>query len=205
MKPVKNRRRPAGFTLVETLVAVSIIAGVLLLVGLMGRDIFAFRSGLTAALSTQGDARRILRPFADEFRAAAYSASGAFPIAETSTSSLTFYADIDHDGAAERVRYFYEAGEIKKSVAEPAGSPAVYGAAATTTLLRGVIASSTIFWYYGAEYDGATASAALAFPVSPVEARAARIWLTVDLDPVRPPGPADLTTVSTVRNLRGGQ
>ncbi len=193
----------SGFTLVETLVALGIISGALLLVGLMGRDVFAFRSGLSDALSTQSDARRVLRPFSDEVRAAAYSEAGSYPIAETATSSFAFFSDVDRDGVAERVRYFLDGGALKRSVAEPSGSPAVYGAAATTTLISGVLASTTVFWYYGAGYDGATSSPALAFPVSPSEARAVRVWLRVDGDPARAPGPADLTTVSTVRNLRG--
>ncbi len=200
---MKNRLPRAGFTLVETLVTLGIISGVLLLVGLMGRDVFAFRSGLSDALSTQSDARRVLRPFSDEVRAASYSEAGAYPLAETSTSSVTFFSDVDRDGVAERVRYFLEGGTFRRSVAEPSGNPAVYGAAATTTLVSGVLASTTIFWYYGAGYDGATSSPALAFPVSPSEARAVRVWLRVDGDLARAPGPADLTTVSTVRNLRG--
>lgn len=199
---IAKTQRLRGFTLVESLVAVGIVAGVLVLVGLLGRDVFSLRSGFTAALSTQSDARRILRPFADELRAAAYAETGAYPIAETGTSSLAFYSDVDHDGAVERVRYLVSGGAMTKTVWEPSGNPAVYGSPATTTLVRGVLASSTYFAYYPEGYDGTASSSALAFPVSPSEARAARIWIEVDEDPVRPPGAATLTTVSTVRNLR---
>lgn len=200
MSTSRPNRRAAGFTLVESLVAASIVAGLALAVGLIGRDVFALRSGLTAALSTQADARRILRPFADELRAAAYSESGAYPIAETSTSSVTFYADVDRDGVVERARYFVDGTTFKKAVSEPVNG--VYGAAATTTLIRGLIASTTAFWYYGAGYDGTASSSALAFPVAPSEVRAVRVWVAADEDPVRPPGAAHLTTVATVRNLR---
>ena len=195
-----SRSGAAGFTLVESLVAASIAAAIILAVGLIGRDIFAFRSGLTAALSTQADARRILRPFADELRAAAYSETGAYPVAETSTSSLTFYSDVDRDGVVERARYFVDGSNFKKAVSEPSGGG--YGPAATTTLIRGLIASTTAFWYYGEGYDGSTTSAALAFPVAPSEVRAVRIWVTADEDPLRAPGAAELTTMATVRNLR---
>ncbi len=198
MIPTRN----AGFTLVEALVAVGIVAGVLLAVGLLGRDIFALRSGFTAALSTQSDARRILRPFADELRSAAYSEAGAYPIAETASSSIAFYADVDRDGLAERVRYLAADGSFFRVVWEPSGNPASYGSPSTTTLTTGLV-SSDVFSYYGEGYDGTASSSALAFPVSPSEVRSARVWLSVDADPIRPPGPAEITTVSTVRNLRG--
>lgn len=191
-----------GFTLVEALVAVGLVAGVLVLVGLMGRDVFSLRSGFTAALSTQSDARRILRPFADELRAAAYSEAGAYPIAETASSSISFYADVDHDGRVERVRYLVEGGAFRRVVWEPSGNPAVYGSPSTTTLATGVL-SRDVFSYYGEGYDGTASSSALVFPVAPSEVRSARVWLSVDQDPVRPPGAAELTTVATVRNLRG--
>lgn len=193
----------AAFTLVETLVTVGILSFVLLAVGLLGRDVFALRSGLSASLSTQSDARRILNPFADELRAAAYSESGGFPIAETASSSVSFYSDVDGDDAAELVRYLVEGGELKKVVWEPSGNPAVYGSPATTTLVRGVVASSTVFSYYGEGYDGTASSTAIAFPVSPAEVRSVRLWISVDEDPLHLPGPAELTTVATVRNLRG--
>jgi hypothetical protein len=190
----------AGFTLVEALLAAGMMAVLALAVGAIGRDIFSFRTGLTAAFSTEGDARRILRPFADELRAAAYSETGAYPIAETSTSSLTFYADVDRDGVVERARYFLDRGDFKKAVSEPSGG--VYGPAATTTLVRGVTASTTAFWYFDEGYDGSASSSVLAFPVAPSEVRAVRIWLTVDADPARAPAAAEITTVATVRNLR---
>lgn len=198
------RRAPKrGFTLVEALITTGILVAVLGVLGAIGGDIFRFRSGLTAALSTQSDARRVLRPFADELRAAAYSATGAYPIAETASSSITFYVNVDADAAIERARYVVLAGELRKVVSQPAGNPAVYGSPATTTLVRGVLASTTYFSYYGEGYDGTASSTALGFPVSPSEVRSAKIWISVDEDPYRAPGPAELTTAATVRNLRG--
>jgi type II secretory pathway pseudopilin PulG len=197
-----TRNPSRGFTLVEALVALGIVAGVLVLVGLLGRDVFSMRSGFTAALSTQSDARRILRPFADELRAAAYAETGAYPIAESSTSSIAFYSDVDRDGAVERVRYSVEGGALLKAVSEPGGNPITYGAAATSTLVRGVLASSTYFAYYAEGYDGTASSSPLAFPVSPSEVRGARVWLEVDEDTARAPGAAVLSTAATVRNQR---
>jgi type II secretory pathway pseudopilin PulG len=198
-----NQRNARGFTLVEALVSAGLVAVIAVAIGLLSRDIFSLQSGLSGALSGQADAARVLRPFADELRSAQASASGAFAIAETSTSSVTFYADVDRDGVVERARYFVEGGEFRRAIAEPAGEPPVYGAAATTTLVRGVLASSTIFSYFPQGYDGTASSSPLAPPVWPSEVRAVRVWLSVDPDPVRPPGPAEVTTVVTVRNLRG--
>lgn len=196
-------RRAAGFTLVEALVAAGILAAVAIAVGMFARDIFATRTSLTASLSTQSEAAHVLRPFADDFRAAEASETGAFAIAQSGTSSLTFYADVDHDGVAERAQYLVQNGDFLRAVSEPSGSPAVYGAAATSTLVHGVVASSTIFLYYPSGYDGGTTTAAIPFPVAPVEVRSVRLWLSVDGDPAHPPGPVDVTTAATARNLRG--
>lgn len=195
--------REEGFTLVEALVTAAIVAAVATVVGVLARDVFTLQSGLSGALTGQAEASRVLRPFADELRAARSSASGAFAVAESATSSVTFYADVDHDGVAERARYFVEAGEFRRAVSEPVGDPPIYGAAATTTLVRGVLASSTVFSYFAQGYDGTASSSPLAFPVWPSEVRAVRVWLSVDSDPVRPPGPTEVTTVVNIRNLRG--
>jgi prepilin-type N-terminal cleavage/methylation domain-containing protein len=198
-----TRAKNSGFTLVEGLVASAIAAVLALALGLMARDVFSLRSGISASLSTQSEAARVLRPFADDLRAAVASETGAFPIAQSATSSITFYADVDHDGVAERAQYFLQNGEFRRAISEPSGEPAVYGPAATTTLVHGVLASTTLFSYYPQGYDGTASSSALGFPVFPSEVRSVRVWLSVDQDPIHSPGPAEITTTATVRNLRG--
>lgn len=172
-------------------------------VGLLARDVFSLRSSLSGMLSTQASASRILRPFAGDVRSAQASETGAFPVGQAATSSLVVYSDTDHDGLVERVHYFVDGGAFRRAVSEPSGSPATYGPAATSTLVEGVVASSTVFLYYPHGYDGTASTSPLAFPVSPVDVRAVRIWLEVDSDPARAPGPVPMTTAATIRNLRG--
>lgn len=199
----RERSGRAGFTLVEAVVSAGILAVVATAVGLFARDVFSLNTSLTGALSTHSGATRAFRPFLADLRSAQPSEAGAFPIAESSTSSLAIYSDVDHDGAVERVRYFVEGGALRRAVSEPSGSPAVYGPAATSTLVEGVLASSTVFVYYPHGYDGTASTSPLAFPVSPADVRAARVWLSVDADPARAPGPVTMTVAATIRNLRG--
>lgn len=201
LTPKKGEER--GFTLVEAVMTAGVVAIASIAIGILARDVFSLRTSVSGMLSTQASASRILRPFSDDVRAAQASEAGAFPVAQTATSSLVVYTDEDHDGVVEQVRYFVEGGSFKRAVSEPSGNPAVYGAAATTTLVDGVVASTTVFWYYPHGYDGTASTSALAFPVSPAEVRSVRIWLSVDPDSARPPGPVPMTTAVTIRNLRG--
>lgn len=203
MTQSNQQRGAAGFTLVEAVMTAAIMAIVAGAVGILARDVFSLRSSLSGALTTQASASRILRPFAGDVRSAQPSETGAFPVAQAATSSLTLYADTDHDGVVERVQYFVDAGAFKRAISEPVGNPAIYGAAATSTLVEGVIASSTIFLYYPQGYDGTASTSALSFPVSPADVRAVRVSLSVDPDPARPPGPVPMNTAATIRNLRG--
>lgn len=202
----RTSRRPAtpGFTLVEALVAAGLVAMLTVAVGSVFRDVFSLRQTFDASLSISHDAKSLLRPFVDEVRSAGSGADGSFALAETATSSFAFFADYDNDGVRERVRYFVSGTELRRGVKEPKGTPLSYASSTETVsiLARDVLASSTAFLYYGEGYDGSTSTAAIGFPVSPADVHAVRLWVAVDRDPKKAPGPAVLTTIATVRNLR---
>jgi len=194
----------AGFTLVEALVAAALVAVLAIAVGTLFRDVFSLRQTIDASLTIGHDARSLLRPFADEVRSAGAGADGSFALAETATSSFTFFADYDNDGVREKVRYFVAGTELRRGATEPSGVPLSYvGQPETVSILaRDIVASSTAFLYYAEGYDGSTTTAALGFPVSPSAVRAVRVWVAIDRDPAKPPAPAVLSTLSVVRNLR---
>jgi prepilin-type N-terminal cleavage/methylation domain-containing protein len=201
---MKSARYKKGITLVELVIALAIFGFLAVAVGAFARDVFYFNDILQIGLNNVTEARKVLRPFANEVRRAQPSNLGAFALAQTATSSFAFYTDIDADGVQERVRYFVEGNEFKKGIIKPTGNPLVYNAASENIVkvIRDVVPSDHIFSYYDSSYAGATTTPALAHPVTPAAVRLVRVDLTVDANPNRAPSLMTITTQVTVRNLK---
>lgn len=202
---MSTMRYKRGMTLLETVLVVGLFSLLVVGVGAFARDVFYFNDILQIGLQNVTEARKVLRPFANEVRGAQPSNAGAFPLAQTATSSFAFYSDIDNDGVRERVRYFLEGDEFKKGIIEPTGNPLVYNQANETIIkvIKHVIPRDAIFHYYDATYAGATTTAAaLPEPVTPADVTLIRVDLTVDANPNRAPSLMTLTTQVMVRNLK---
>jgi prepilin-type N-terminal cleavage/methylation domain-containing protein len=108
-----------GLTLVELLVAVAIILMVMPVLVTMILELYdSHASTLSRALAvTQGSnaTEEVMR----DVRGSVYGDNGALPIVAIATSSFTFFADTDFDGAVERVRYFLDDTTFRKGVIEP--------------------------------------------------------------------------------------
>lgn len=192
-----------GFSLIEILVVVFIIGLVSIVIGSFSIDIFSISRIIGSDLSTQQEVRVALKQISSELRSASQSSTGSYPIAEASSTSLTFYSDIDDDGLKERLRYFLQNSVMKKGTLKPTGNPLTYNPANETVidLIRGVYATTTpIYSYYDASYDGE--SAPLSNPVLTTAVRLIKIAVTVDSDPAKPPAPFTLTTQITLRNIK---
>lgn len=201
---MKQFFRQRGMTLIETLVALGVFALLVVAIGSFARDVFFFNDVIQIGLNNVTEARKVLRPFANEVRGAQPSNLGAFAIAQTATSSFAFYSDIDADGVRERVRYFVEGDEFKKGIIEPTGNPLTYNPANETIIkvIRDVVPGPYIFSYYDTNYAGSTTTPALVDPVTPTDVRLVRVDLTVDANPNRAPSLMTVTTQVTVRNLK---
>lgn len=194
-----------GFTIVELLVVASILAVVSVGILVFFRDTMRFNTSIQSSLRSQNEARRILRPFANEVRGATRSALGAYPIELASSTTLLFFTDLDEDGHSERVRYFLEGNTFKKGVTKPTGAPLSYDLddERIVAIVNNVVATTTpIFQYFNTNYVGASTTQALVQPVSPALVRLVRVNITVDEDPNQPPAPFTLTTQISFRNLK---
>lgn len=192
-----------GFTLVETVVAVSIFVAISSIIWAFGRDIFFFNSNLNSSLSVQFDARQILRKVVSELRSTSPSSLGAYPIALAGTSSLTFYSNIDDDPLKEQLRYFLQNGELKRGVIKPVGNPLTYNSINETisTVAKDIVnGNSPIFEYFDRNYAGT--STPLTQPVNALSIRFIRITLVLDTDPNRLPAPFTARTQVNLRNLK---
>ncbi|HLD85995.1 MAG TPA: prepilin-type N-terminal cleavage/methylation domain-containing protein, partial [Patescibacteria group bacterium] len=74
--------RPAGFTIIETVITLAILAGVMLVVGNFTTDVFRTSRFINTTLNAQDQARRTVGNLVAELRTASISSLGAYPIAE---------------------------------------------------------------------------------------------------------------------------
>lgn len=196
----KNQK---GFTLIETLFAVSIFTVVMVVVGMFTRNVFSYRSIFAGGLSAYDDARNVLRPMASEIRSMSQSSIGSYPIETAGDNTLTFYSDTNNDGLRERIRYFLDNGTLKKGTIIPTGNPLVYAGAneKIKELVHNVKNNGTpIFNYYDTNYNGDTP--ALTQPVNISAVRLIKMTLIVDSDTNRSPIPITVTTQVNIRNLK---
>lgn len=199
----RERRNSSGFSLIETLIAVSIVSGILLVVGIFQADVFNLNRVIQSGLQNQNEARKVLRPMINEVRSATISDLGSYPLAEVSTTTFTFFSDIDNDGSRERVRYFLEGNEFKKGITESSGDPLIYDPL-DEEIVKVVhnVTNVDIFTYYDSNYEGSTTTPYLSQPVSPSDVRLLKVELIVDSDPDKPPAPLTISTQVSIRNLK---
>ncbi len=200
----KNQsQKNKGFALSEVLVSIFILSLIIGLVGLFQSDVFSLNFVIQSSLQSQSDAKKIVRPFSNEVRSAEPSNLGAYPLAETATSSFAFYSDIDQDGLREKIRYYLDENDFKKSIIKPTGQPLVYDST-NEQIIRVVenVIDDEIFLYFDSSYDGTDLTAPLTQPVTISDVRLVKITLNIDSNPNKPPGPIEVTTQVSIRNLK---
>ena len=187
----------------EVLFSIFILTLIGLAVSSFAKDIFSLNRITSDSLTAQDETRRALKTMSAEIRTASPSSLGAYALAQSATSSFTFYSNIDGDSFKERVRYFLDGTTLKKGVIKPIGTPLTYSPAneVISELIPGVAnATTSIFSYYDKNYDGTTQ--ALIEPIDIATVRLVKITIVVDKDPQTPPGPMTLTTQISIRNLK---
>lgn len=197
----KNNFR--GFSIVEIIVVIFIIALISLAAATFQNDIFSLNRSVSDSIGAQDEMRGVFKQMTAEIRSASSSSLGAYPISDLSQNSFTFYSDIDADGLKERIRYFLSSNMLKKGVLKPSGSPIVYNLAdeKITEVVHDVANGSTaVFSYYDKNYDGSTSP--LSYPIDVVAVRLIKINIIIDRDINNSPGPVTFTTQVSIRNLK---
>lgn len=193
-----------GFSLFEVVIVMSIFAIVLFAVTSFRGNLNMLENLVNQKLQSRQDLDQEFQIMITELRSAGPSSLGAYPIEAASTSSITFFSDIDKDGIFERVRYYLSSTTVEKGVVEPTGNPLVYSTSteATTTIVSNVIISTStpLFQYYDTNYTGS--QAALASPIDATQVRIVKVSLSVDVNPKLAPVPIFFSNTVNIRNLR---
>lgn len=190
-----------GFTLIEILISITIVSGLIFLVGTFGLDLYDFGIFLGDNIISQQELQVTIRVMVSEIRAMTQSVNGAYPIESASQNSIVFYSDGDGDGLVERIRYFLEGDIIKKGVIEPSGNPLDYsGNEEISEKVHNVyIPAGNIFSYYGEDYSGTQVE--LAFPTNIPSVRLIKLNMTVDPNPWDEASRINFSSAINIRNL----
>jgi prepilin-type N-terminal cleavage/methylation domain-containing protein len=193
-----------AFTLVEVLTTIAIMTSIMVVVTLFEYNVLNYNRSTAVSLTNITEAQAIMRNLARELRSMEPGENGEYPIATVSTSSMTFFIDMNADGKAEKISYYAASSTLYRTVTLPVGLPAIYASSTLTKkiLTTGLKNSSTtpIFQYFPSTYPASTT--ALTYPITISQIRLVKVDLRVDTDPNKSPVVRTYTTQVQLRNLK---
>lgn len=200
----KTQKTSAGFTLIEILIVFFIFIAIFNSVWMIYKKTLSSNTALSDSFNSQEEVRKALTSMTASIRSASPSSTGSYPISAASSTALTYYSDIDHDGLKEQIRYFLSGNILKKGLTEPTGNPLTYLSAneKVSYLIRNVVRNEAkpIFSYYDDSYTGT--GPALSNPPNILDIRLIKINVLIDRDPTKAPAAAEFTTQVSIRNLK---
>lgn len=191
-----------GFSLIELVIGIGIAAAITFMVGSIGSQFSGIANFMNTKLQNEGNIDQVLGTMVADIRSMGPSGLGSYAIDAASSTSLTFFSDVDKDGIFEQVRYFLATSTINKGVIKPAGNPLVYATSTETVnaVISNVVSTSTVFQYFDSDYTGTQNP--MATPLNISEIRVVKVTLFVDVNPGKTPLPSFFTRTINVRNLR---
>lgn len=198
---LKNNK--SGFTLVETIMVVSLYTIMLIVITASITDLYK-TNGYTIAQSYEVDqARRGIQTLVDDAREMTYADDGTFPVAVMEAARIGFYSDVDNDPLVEYVEYVLSSTTINKRIYKPTGSPPVYNLVTPvqTNILSEYVQNNiqgvTTFSYFDSAGNQLTSTSSLLTDVRYIETK-----VIVNIDPHRSPGEFLLRSGVAPRNLK---
>lgn len=199
-------RNTFGYSLFEIIVAMAIFLIALTIIsGFIRRGYESNRFSLEL-LDAVNFAKKGIDAMAKEIREANYAENGDYPIVEAKDQSIIFYSDIDSDASVERVRYYLNGTDLMKGIIEPtATQPIQYPSGSeSVALVTQYIRNNTspIFYYYNGNYPADTTNNPLVTPANVNQIKLVRLFLKINIDPIKAPGDFNLEIFSQIRNLK---
>jgi prepilin-type N-terminal cleavage/methylation domain-containing protein len=195
----KKNKINSGFTLMETLVAISIFVVASIILWSFITNFYKTQNFSMDQSSAITEAQRGVETMVKELRETLPGDNGAYPVAIAENQNLIFYADFDRDSAIEKVRYWLDGSNLKKGVTKPSGSPLSYNPASEQIIILSRYvrnASLPIFTYRDGSYNQ------LSTPADVDSVKLIHVQLKIDVYPDKAPMLYDLESDVALRNLK---
>ena len=154
---MRNKNR--GISLIEIILAVAISTMIILIIGRLTDISSIVNNIIDQTIKVRQGSDYTLQTLITDIRSMGPSSLGAYPIEAASSTSFTFYSDVDRDGLMERVRYFTTTSTLDKGTIKPAGNPLVYNPVSEIiiTAITNVDISQSNFEYFDQNFTGSQA------------------------------------------------
>jgi hypothetical protein len=202
---MKRNKRRRGFTIVEVMV------GAVLLValggGILGLE-YVLGKGQLASMEqflTVNQSNFSVSGFSREIRTARSGDNGTYLLEIADSQEIVFYSDIDLDGKAERVSYYLDGTDLRKSVIEPTGNPVEYLAEnSKDKIIAGDVRNGedALFYYYNGDWPADSVNNPLSVPADLDEVRMVQIYLLINPTEDKPQLDYVLNTFSQIRTIK---
>ncbi len=191
-----------GFTLIEVVVTIGIFSAAIVTMLLFTARSYNSFFELNDRSTAVAKARQAIEALGRELREAQSSDNGAYALATTTATELSFYANVDGSSDIERVRYFISGSSFRRGIIKPTGNPATYpsGSEVVETIIDSLVAGPTVFTYYPGTYAGSDPP--LSAPVNTALVRYIVLAVRIDDTPGEKPEAIDVVTSASLRNLK---
>lgn len=204
-KRKNNSRGRNGFSLFEVVLVIGVSALVIFVIGSFSSNLNVIKNLVSQKLQSRSDVDQALQVMTTEIRSAGPSSLGSYPVEAASTSSFTFFSDINKNNFFYRVRYFLGTSTVQKGIVMPTGNPLTY--VTSTEIVSTVVTDVTfpsstqpLFNYYDSSYTGSQAP--LSSPIDITKIRTVQISLSVDTATSTAPRAEFFTATVGIRNLK---
>ena len=135
-----------------------------------------------------------------------YSSIGSYPLTFATGTEIIFYSNIDNDNLVERVRYFVESNILKKGITKPSGSD-LYSYNTSTEQITELAHNlktpvGTVFTYYGENYNGASNTSSMSYPIVLPDVRLIQMRLLLKQNSAINAPTFEVQTKVQLRNLK---
>lgn len=190
------RRADGGFSLIEVVVATSILGIVLLLVyGAMGSGV-RHAADAEARMQTQAEVRVVADAFVRDLRQAYTGDASLGRVESIGPTQITFYSpDRATPFHIRKISYRLSGTTLQRSITtstDTNGFPWTFGTTGAWADLLANVRTPNIFTFRDA--DGLTTT-------DPGSVAVVQLDVTVDRDPARPPGPLSYSTTVELRGV----
>ncbi|MEA1937059.1 MAG: prepilin-type N-terminal cleavage/methylation domain-containing protein [Patescibacteria group bacterium] len=200
---IHNSNNKNGFTLIEMLIAVSILAIMAVAISVFFVSLYKEQGSDVAKIKRIDVAGRTIESMSNNIRKMNRAENGIFPLEVAQEQALVFYADIDKDGLTERIEYSLNGTLLEKKIIESGVGLDYSGAETTAVIVEGVRnGTEPLFKYYDENYTGGEFEISLSEPVNVTNVKIIEIILDLNADEKHLASPFRAETKIHPRNLR---